>query len=270
MKLIYLTRRSSRLATSSSSSSSFLRSSCCHILRHRRRPHTHACCLSRSLLLAACACATSLRIIFGIIITMSPCFALALWLLSSPTPSSLPALWLSCCPAVLLSCCPGRRLSQFFCSSPASSHLLLAVFATFPCGLQREIRFSYDQDDQAHHHEHMPQPADPLYDSLGTPLFTPLLYYDYLRSCACRLPSSCHGLSLASSALAHQMANSYPTPYTPPPPTSLLTGGRGGGKEKQGESERDLASGSSRQCSCLTLASSSTLDTDHADSVSLL
>lgn len=47
-------------------------------------------------------------------------------------------------PFLVSSCCPAA-LWQFFCpsSSSSSSHLLLAVFGTFPCGLQREIRFSY-------------------------------------------------------------------------------------------------------------------------------
>jgi len=45
-----------------------------------------------------------------------------------------------------LSC---RSRWQFFCSSP-SSHLLLAVFGTFPCGLQREIRFSTHTRTRTH------------------------------------------------------------------------------------------------------------------------
>lgn len=198
----------SRQPTSSSQPSSSATLSCAHrvaiscgtVIALTPRPaptHTHTPCLPLSRCLsvsvAACACAAGLRIIFGIIITMSPCFASSAFLLS-PCPAVLQC-WPVLCSAVL--CCavrrPGRRLSQFFCSSP-SSHLLLAVFGTFPCGLQREIRFSYDQAEhrQRHHEHHHTTTVPPFCTSL------PLLYYDYLRSCACRLPS-CHGLSLASS-----------------------------------------------------------------------
>lgn len=65
--------------------------------------HTHTPCLPLSRCLsvsvAACACAAGLRIIFGIIITMSPCFASSAFLLS-PFPAVLQC-WPVLCSALL-------------------------------------------------------------------------------------------------------------------------------------------------------------------------
>lgn len=106
-----------------------------------------------------------------------------------------------------------------------------------------------------------------------TPL--PLLYYDYLRSCACRLPS-CHGLSLASSGPSNGKHRTAITASHFPLLLSSVGGDLQRQRAREREREKDLAAGSSRQSRCLTLASSpsSSLSegrhlTHDADSVSL-
>lgn len=110
--------------------------------RHLARTHLHPVPVAPVGLDGWMRVSVGLRIIFGIIITMSPCFAWLPFVLS---------------PFVVSSCCPAA-LWQFFCpsSSSSSSHLLLAVFGTFPCGLQREIRFSYGphSHSQSQSHSH--------------------------------------------------------------------------------------------------------------------
>lgn len=110
-----------------------LRSSCCRILRHSRRPHTIMASLSLShslspslslclVMVCVCVCRSKDNLWHNY-------YNVTMFRPPSWRPSVLPSL--SCC-----------RVSQFLLSS-LSSHLLLAVFGTFPCGLQREIRFSY-------------------------------------------------------------------------------------------------------------------------------